>query len=67
MTETIEKKIMARCPSCNKLAEFTYLGKQKGFSDELELYDCEECKTTLSYKWILFNNTIHRELGEITI
>ena len=65
MTETLEKSIMAICPSCKKLAKFVYLDEQTWGEFRTALYDCQECGSTLTYRWILQNNLIRREMGDI--
>lgn len=47
----------ARCPSCGKLTEFTFLGVQRwparvaeaaGISPVVNLWDCHSCHSTIS-------------------
>lgn len=54
MTKTIETMIKY-CPSCKNLSIFKYRGEQKGAFDGVrQLYDCEVCKSTLSYNHIIY-------------
>ena len=44
----IEKVIWGKCPSCLAETKFKYLGIQETTRDPLYLYNCGNCKSTLS-------------------
>jgi len=44
----IEETIFGKCPSCLAEAEFKYLSIQETLREPLYLYNCGNCKSTLS-------------------
>ncbi len=59
----IDKLIETECPSCLKQVMFKYIGEQEvKEGDNLFLYDCSGCGTTLSLRHIRDHN--HKKYGE---